>query len=220
MVEDVRQLRGAMIEVGGSGLVQRRAPGSVVSFAGVFAGGRLLAEAFSRYARTWPPNAGNACFSQTLEAPVGLRRQVVGLLEDLTWEGIFELELMETGCSAWHAIDLNPRPYGSMAVAIAAGANLPSLWCQHLLGDNPDPVKAAAGVSYRWTDADIGHGLWQLRSAAPPRPPGSCAPDAAWCTPMGVAPIRVPARRGWSSWAVWRPAVIAFGDPERASCRR
>ena len=166
-VEDVRQLRGAMIEVGGSGLVQRRAPGSVVSFAGVFAGGRLLAEAFSRYARTWPPNAGNACFSQTLEAPVGLRRQVVGLLEDLTWEGIFELELMETGCSAWHAIDMNPRPYGSMAVAIAAGANLPSLWCQHLLGDNPDPVKAAAGVSYRWTDADIGHGLWQLRSGSP-----------------------------------------------------
>ncbi len=166
-VEDACELQRAMTRFGGGGLIQRRVPGSVVSFAGVFAGGRLLAEAFSRYAHTWPPNAGNACYSQTLEAPAGLRRQVVAVLEDLTWEGIFELELMETAGSAWHAIDMNPRPYGSMAVAIAAGANLPLLWCRHLLGDTPDPVKAAPGVFYRWTDADIGHGLWQLRSGSP-----------------------------------------------------
>jgi FAD-dependent urate hydroxylase len=163
-VEDAPELRRQIDRFGGVGLIQRRVGGSVVSFAGVFADGRLIAEAFSRYVRTWPVHAGSACYSQTLEAPVGLRRQVVALLEDLSWEGIFELELMETGSSTWHAIDMNPRPYGSMVLAIAAGANLPSLWCRHLLGDAPEPVRAAPGVFYRWTDADISYGLWQLRS--------------------------------------------------------
>ena len=165
-VEDAGELRRQMSRLGGAALIQRRVPGSVVSFAGVFAGGKLLAEAFSRYDRTWPPKAGNACYSETLEAPIDLRRRVVAVLEDLTWEGIFELELMEGDGSAWHAIDMNPRPYGSMAVALAGGANLPALWCRHLLGDQFDPVRAAPGVFYRWTDADICHGLWQLRSGS------------------------------------------------------
>jgi cation diffusion facilitator CzcD-associated flavoprotein CzcO/predicted ATP-grasp superfamily ATP-dependent carboligase len=166
-VEDAQGLSRQITQFGGAGLIQRRVHGAVVSFAGVFAGGRLLAEAFSRYARTWPANAGNASFSQTLEAPVSLRRQVVALLDDLGWEGIFELELMETTPSTWNAIDMNPRPYGSMAVAIAAGANLPSVWSRHLLDDDPGPVKASPGVLYRWTDADLCHGLWQLRTGGP-----------------------------------------------------
>jgi len=160
---DAGELDRAIAAFGGAGLVQRRVEGAVVSFAGVFAGGRLLGEAYSRYHRTWHPNAGNASYSETVAAPGRLRRQVVALLEDLGWEGMFELELMEPASGGWHAIDMNPRPYGSIALAIGAGANLPSLWCRHLLGDDPDAVTAVPGVFYRWTDADLRHGLWQLR---------------------------------------------------------
>lgn len=160
--QDAGALERAIATFGGAGLVQRRVEGSVVSFAGVFAGGRLLGEAFSRYHRTWYPKAGNACYSETAEAPTDLRRRVVALLEDLAWAGMFELELIETA-SGWHAIDMNPRPYGSIALAIGAGANLPALWCRHLLGSSPEPETAVPGVFYRWTDADLRHGLWQWR---------------------------------------------------------
>jgi FAD-dependent urate hydroxylase len=163
--QNAEELRWAMDRFGKGGLVQRRAIGGVASFAGVYAGGRLLADAFSRYQRTWPPNAGNASYSQTDDAPVDLRRRVLALLEDLSWEGIFELELIEG--DNWHAIDMNPRPYGSLALAIGAGANLPAVWCRYLLGDCPDPVSATPGVFYRWTDADLCHGLWQLRAGSP-----------------------------------------------------
>ena len=162
-VDDARELEQAIAGFGGTGLVQRRVEGRVVSFAGVFAGGRLLGEAFSRYHRTWYPRAGNACYSETADAPTDLRRRVVALLTDLAWEGLFELELIETASGRWHAIDMNPRPYGSIALAIGAGANLPSVWCRHLLGDDPDPVTATSGVFYRWTDADLRHGWWQWR---------------------------------------------------------
>ena len=162
-VDDARELEQAIASFGGTGLVQRRVEGRMVSFAGVFAGGRLLGEAFSRYHRTWYPRAGNACYSETADAPTDLRRRVVALLTDLAWEGLFELELIETASGRWHAIDMNPRPYGSIALAIGAGANLPSVWCRHLLGDDPDPVTATSGVFYRWTDADLRHGWWQWR---------------------------------------------------------
>ena len=165
-VGDSGELSRVLAEFGGTGLVQRRIDGTVASFAGVFAGGRLLGEAFSRYHRTWHPNAGNASFSETDDAPAGLRERVVALLEDLGWEGMFELELIEAEGYRWHAIDMNPRPYGSIALAIGAGANLPSVWCRHLLGDDPDPVRAAPGVFYRWTDADLRHGLTRLREGS------------------------------------------------------
>lgn len=137
--------------------------GSVVSFAGVYAEGRLIGEAVSRYLRTWEPAAGNACYSETFAAPGDLRERVQGLLSHLGWEGLFELELIEGAGGAWHAIDFNPRPYGSLALAIGAGAKLPAIWCRHLLGEEVVPTRASAGALYRWTDADLRHGLWQLR---------------------------------------------------------
>jgi predicted ATP-grasp superfamily ATP-dependent carboligase len=163
LVTNRYQLGRVLAGFGGHGLIQRQVHGTVLSFAGVFAGGRLLAEALSRYHRTWHPAAGNACYSETMAAPRTLRERVVSLLEELGWEGLFELELIEAGL-AWHAIDLNPRPYGSLALAIGAGANLPAIWCQHLLGHTPSPVTADPGTLYRWTDADLRHGLWQLRA--------------------------------------------------------
>ncbi|HEY5428577.1 MAG TPA: NAD(P)-binding domain-containing protein [Solirubrobacteraceae bacterium] len=161
LVEDERELEGVVTALGAT-LVQERIAGRVVSFAGVFADGALLAEAVSGYHRTWPVRAGNACYSETIETPPDLRRRVVALLADLGWEGQFELELLQSAAEIWHAIDMNPRPHGSLAVAIAAGANLPAVWCRHLLGEASAPVTAAAGVFYRWTEADLRHGLWQV----------------------------------------------------------
>jgi predicted ATP-grasp superfamily ATP-dependent carboligase len=168
LARNAGEVEDALAACGGSMIVQRRVAGEVVSFAGVFAGGRLLGEAFSRYRRTWRPQAGNACYSRTADAPAPLRQRVTSLLADLAWEGLFELELIETAeDSDWHAIDMNPRPYGSMALAIGAGANLPAIWCEHLLGETPSEARAIPGVLYRWTDADLRHGLSRLRAGQP-----------------------------------------------------
>ncbi len=53
-----------------------------------------------------------------------------------------------------------------MALAIAAGAPLPAIWCDWLLsGSAPiSPVIARAGVRYRWEDADARHVLWRARN--------------------------------------------------------
>jgi hypothetical protein len=51
-----------------------------------------------------------------------------------------------------------------MALAVGAGANLPALWCDHVLGRRSvSPDGARVGVRYRWEDGDIGNAVAQLR---------------------------------------------------------
>ncbi len=147
-------------------IVQRRVEGPVISVGGVMAGGRLLGAAASQYDRTWPVEGGNVSFSHTITPPTGLLERVAALVRALAWSGMFELELVGPADGALAAIDFNPRAYGSMSLAIAAGAPLPAIWCDWLLsGSAPTaPVIARAGVRYRWEDADARHLLWRARN--------------------------------------------------------
>ncbi|MGZ4256561.1 MAG: ATP-grasp domain-containing protein [Gaiellaceae bacterium] len=143
--------------------VQRFEEGAAhVSVGGVIADGRLLGAAVSRYMRLWPPEAGSVAFSETIVPPPGLLDRTEALVGSLGSQGIFELELLDLK-DGLAVLDLNPRPYGSLSLAVTAGANLPAIWCDWLLGRDPAPVVARAGVRYRWEDADLGHLLWQLR---------------------------------------------------------
>ena len=171
LVHDPAELSQAVNDFGMPLLVQRRVVGAVHSLAGVRAGGVTLALAFSRYRRTWPPDAGNVSCSDTLETPTELRRQVEGLLDELGWEGIFEVELIRGRDGRFTLIDLNPRIYGSLELAIRAGARLPSTWSDWLLGKPVEPVEARAGVRYRWEDAEARNvlhllGAGRIRDAA------------------------------------------------------
>jgi predicted ATP-grasp superfamily ATP-dependent carboligase len=166
-----QHLTAALAEHLDTVLLQRAEHGTPFSFAGVIADGRLLAVAMAHYRRTWPPAAGNVAFAETIDPPAELQEAVQALMAEIGWEGIFELELIRTREGQFVPIDLNPRPYGSMALAVGAGAPLPAIWCEHLLGMEPravhsgtgSPIHAPAGVRYRWEDADLRHLAWQLR---------------------------------------------------------
>jgi predicted ATP-grasp superfamily ATP-dependent carboligase len=162
-----RELTAMLPRYGTPCLVQAARPGPVWSFAGVAAGGRLLGFAASRYVRTWPPAAGSVAFSETVAVDEDLREATAALVRDIGWQGIFELELVGARDGRFAAIDFNPRPYGSMALASAAGAPLAALWVDWLTGGDPRPVTARPGVRYRWEDADLRNVLWHLRRGRP-----------------------------------------------------
>lgn len=163
----------ALADFPGEQLLQRYVVGELISFAGVAAGERLLGCAVARYRRTWPPDGGSVSFGQTIVPPPGLVQDVRRLLADIGWEGIFELELIHTPAqgSAFVPIDLNPRPYGSLALATAAGAPLAAIWCDRLRGRDTQgethgsPVCAQPGWRYRWEDGDLRHMWHELRAA-------------------------------------------------------
>jgi predicted ATP-grasp superfamily ATP-dependent carboligase len=140
---------------------------TVLSVGGVVDGGELVAMAYARYVRTWPPAAGIAAFAETAAMPSDLRERVAGLLRDLGWRGIFELELLEDGAGELATIDFNPRLYGSMTLARAAGVNLAAIWCDRLRGVPRPPVVARPGLRYRFEEADVRHAAWLARHGQP-----------------------------------------------------
>ena len=176
-VGDADALARRLVRFGGTCIVQPVEPGSIVSYAGVVDDGRLLARAVSRYRRTWPPHAGSAAFSETVEPPAALDDRVHALLERLEWRGIFELELIARDRGGFSAIDFNPRVYGSLALAIGAGANLPAIWSRRVLGEEqPRPAHAAPGIRFRREDADLRNVLWHLRAGRVGRAAEICRP--------------------------------------------
>jgi thioredoxin reductase/predicted ATP-grasp superfamily ATP-dependent carboligase len=163
VVHDEPSLERLLPEYGDSWLVQRVESGALLSFAGVMADGRLLAYAVSRYRRTWPPEAGSVAFSETVDPPAGLSDRVHALLTAMGWEGMFELELLERPGRPPFTLDMNPRVYGSLALADKAGAPLPVVWCEWLLRRRVAARSAQPGYRYRWDDAEIRRFGWLVR---------------------------------------------------------
>jgi predicted ATP-grasp superfamily ATP-dependent carboligase len=165
VVSSAAELAEAATRFDGGMLLQRWVAGEVISFGGVSADRRLLGVAVSRYRRMWPTRSGSVTFSQTISPPAGLLDAVRRLMLVIGWEGIFELELIQSAPRTFTPIDLNPRPYGSMALANAAGVPLAAIWCDWLLGRRTahgqaslrgsETVMAATDVRYRWEDGDF-----------------------------------------------------------------
>jgi predicted ATP-grasp superfamily ATP-dependent carboligase len=163
VVVDQAELEELLPAYGRPILVQACERGIVYSCAGVMAADGLLALVTSRYRRTWPPDAGEVAYSETVETPPDLARGIATMLSSLQWEGLFEVELIRRADDSFAAIDFNPRLYGSLAVAVAAGAALPVIWCDWLLNGSAVRSHPLPGVRYRWEEGDLRHLLWQLR---------------------------------------------------------
>jgi len=164
VVEDVTRLKAAIALVGAPLTLQEYIPGpTIVSCAAVRVDGQLRGLTLARYARTYPLERGSAALATTIAPPPQLIQQIEELLGLIGWCGIFELELLELGENRFGAIDFNPRFFGWMALAVGAGANLPALWCDHVLGRHTvSPDGARARIHYRWEDADFRNALVEL----------------------------------------------------------
>jgi predicted ATP-grasp superfamily ATP-dependent carboligase len=176
LAADEAALAGQLSEFGLPCLLQRRMSGALHSVGGVAAGGELLGLAVSKYIRTWPPNAGSVSCSETVSAPAHLLNRVGKLVAAIGWEGIFELELIETQSGDFAAIDFNPRLYGSLVLAVEAGAPLPVIWCDWLLRGRVRRGIARPGMRYRWGDADLQHAWVFLRGGRPASAAGVLRP--------------------------------------------
>jgi len=159
---DVEALQAACAELGPC-IVQQRLEGAMQAVAGVLGETELLGAVRFRYKRIWPPEAGSACFAETIPLPDGLADALAGIVAALGWRGLFQLELIERPGGGLAAVDLNPRAFGSLGIARAAGVPLTAIWARSTLGERAPVTRARVGVRFRWVDADLRHASWQLR---------------------------------------------------------
>ncbi|WP_339122843.1 carboxylate--amine ligase [Pseudonocardia sp. D17] len=134
-----------------AGLVQPYLHGRIRTVNGVAWEGRVVTTVHKRAERTWPRDCGVVCFATTVARDPALDEAARALMANLRWSGLFNIQLIESA-SGPLLIDLNPRVYHSLALAIAAGPNLPAIWVDLLLGRTPAVVDYELGRTFRAED--------------------------------------------------------------------
>jgi predicted ATP-grasp superfamily ATP-dependent carboligase len=162
----VRRRVAEIRAVGGDPQVQVFHTGTLTAYAAVRGqcGDGVVADSWQRAARIWPPDAGASCRAETVAADEALTARAQALLAELDWFGLAELQFLVGADGIPRLIDLNGRFYGSLSLAVAAGANLPAVWADLAVGRRPPArVRAAPGVRYQWGIADLRRAVRERR---------------------------------------------------------
>lgn len=143
-------------------MVQPRVEGTLEAVGGVAWRGRLVCATHQVSPRIWPVGTGITAFALTVPPDRDRERKVAALLARIGWSGIFGIQFLRRESEAY-AIDFNPRVYGSIGLAIAAGHNLPAIWSALLLGQTPAVGPYRVGARYRVEEDDVRALAWALR---------------------------------------------------------
>ena len=129
--------------------VQPYVEGVLGAIGGVSWQGRLVTAVHQVSPRIWPPGKGISTFAVTVPPDVPRQAGVARMLKALDWSGIYGVQFIVGNDGEAYVIDLNPRVYGSIGLAIAAGQNLPVIWTDLLLRRRPTIRPYRVGVGYR-----------------------------------------------------------------------
>jgi predicted ATP-grasp superfamily ATP-dependent carboligase len=153
MAERAEELRGS----GGEPLLQELVQGSLVSLATLLDGdGDVVAQVQQVAHGVWPLPAGGGVRQRTVTVDEELAKRVAGMLADMGWFGLAQVQFLMGGDGEPRLIDLNGRFYGSLALAVASGPNLPDLWARLATGRSLPPVPPArVGVRFHWLEGDL-----------------------------------------------------------------
>jgi predicted ATP-grasp superfamily ATP-dependent carboligase len=169
--------------LGGQAEVQEFLDGRLMAYAAVTTadGRQVVAQSMQVASRVWPPGAGASCRAVSVPVDPELAGRAAALLGALGWFGLAELQFLVPADGIPRLIDLNGRFYGSLALAVQAGANLPATWAALATGRPVEPVTAAAGVRYSWWEGDLRRAVLERR--------GGLARDVAGTLQAGVGAV-------------------------------
>jgi protein-tyrosine-phosphatase/predicted ATP-grasp superfamily ATP-dependent carboligase len=146
----------AMAAADGRPIAQEVLDGTLMAFAAVADRDGTLVSVSQQIAElTWPLGVGVTARGVTVPIDPKLRNQVAEMLQRLGWFGLVQLQFLLPADRTPRLIDFNGRFYGSMTLAIAAGANHPSVWGRLALGEPVAPRVASAGANYQWLTRDL-----------------------------------------------------------------
>lgn len=168
-----------------------------------------IAARFQQVARRiWPRDVGTSAVAVSVEPDEGLVEMARRMLASAGYAGLAQLQfiLAKTGP---RLVDVNPRFYGSLSLALAAGVNLPAAWHAVVRGDHaPPPTSYRLGVSYHCLEADVS-AAWGRTPVRRLRPPSKPRTGAVWARddPVPGMVLAVSGIAGMAGRRVPRPSV-------------
>jgi predicted ATP-grasp superfamily ATP-dependent carboligase len=128
-----------------------------------------------RRLRERPPAGGVSVLSESIEPNPEARRMAQAILESVGWHGVAMVEFKVAADGTPYLMEVNGRFWGSLQLAIDAGADFPWLLYQLAIGRNLGEVKPyVTGIKCRWLLGDL-VSLWKVlthNGSSPPLPFG------------------------------------------------
>jgi predicted ATP-grasp superfamily ATP-dependent carboligase len=133
-------------------LVQERIKGPGFGVGVVADRGRVIAAAAHRRLRENPVGGGPSAAAMSVEDPrlLGYAR---ALIAELDWTGAAMVEFKKG--DDYRLMEVNPRLWGTLPLAVRAGVNAPLLACRLAAGLPVEPAEARAGVKLRFLGLEI-----------------------------------------------------------------
>jgi predicted ATP-grasp superfamily ATP-dependent carboligase len=160
-------------------MVQRRIIGYGAAVSILRWDGKLVAAFAHRRIRENPPSGGASVVSESVAPDPVLVARSLALLERFDWNGVamVEFKIDDATGEAW-LMEVNPRFWGSLQLAVDAGVDFPRLFIGCLLGGAVSPVtsyRVGRRLRHLWGDVDrliarLRHSRAEL--SLPPNAPG------------------------------------------------
>jgi len=121
--------------------------------------GRVLASFMHERVREVPPSGGPSSMARSFTDPAleDAGKRVLGALD---WSGVAMVEFKrETSSGRYVLIEVNPKFWGSLGLAIAAGVDFPWLMVQLALKGTVEAPAGYRDTAYQWLSMDIAHSI-------------------------------------------------------------
>ncbi|MFN0251378.1 MAG: ATP-grasp domain-containing protein [Kofleriaceae bacterium] len=140
IVDHARELDAAMRwarELGGAWCLQEWASGPTYLVGGVFDEGRALRLYAGEKLEQWPARVGPAIRMRSTN-DTRVREVGATAIQELWWTGIASADVIRRADGSVALLEINPRPWGSIACAESAGVDLWSAFAALVRGDEVD----------------------------------------------------------------------------------
>jgi predicted ATP-grasp superfamily ATP-dependent carboligase len=170
---------------------------------GLSTGGRVEAWSAHRRLRMMNPKGSGSSACVAIPVDPSLAEAAARLVRSAGWTGMFMIELLrDRGGRSWF-MELNGRPWGSMALARRMGMEYPAWAVDDMLGKPQHPF---APQPFEWvTCRHLGRELVHVLAVIRGSHDGSTVWPPRWRTLVQVCRVR----RG-ERWYNWRPGEIGF----------
>lgn len=137
-------------------VVQPFISGPTEAISGVMWEGKLHSFVQERWDRIWPRECGLAAASHSVRPSPDLADGLSPLMSG--YSGLFSAQFVDG-----HLIDLNFRVASTLPLAVAAGVNIPAIFCELIAGRDVPPKVALPGHRLRWISGEMKGLLHDLR---------------------------------------------------------
>jgi predicted ATP-grasp superfamily ATP-dependent carboligase len=162
---DAAQRIAEIRAAGGTPILQEPIGGQLMSVVMVMdRQGNVIARLQQVTEMIFPIEAGVSVRARTDPIDEDLAKRCQRLLAGLDWTGLAQIQFMVSPDAPPRVIDFNGRFYGSLALSLAAGLNLPALAASVATGRaTGEGGDARAGVRYQWLWGDLRRALEERR---------------------------------------------------------